>query len=244
MKIVGAENRYRHRSGNSTGVWPSSRRQSEGQLPARAPGGPAGRRRSGAAAGVVVAMDRSIRGRALSGPWLAGPTAETGKPFAGRGRSPPGARRNGTIFAALAVRAAVGARLSPCSRPRTRRTKEQTDDSMPKSFDDQVVLVTGGSTGIGAAVALQLAQAGAKVVITGRHEADAARVGRPPPGDLLRRGGHRRAGRRRAQPGRGAHALRPPGRPDQQRRHPGDGGPGRCLARARASHVRRPTWRG
>jgi NAD(P)-dependent dehydrogenase (short-subunit alcohol dehydrogenase family) len=43
--------------------------------------------------------------------------------------------------------------------------------SVSQSFDDQVVLVTGGSTGIGAAVALQLAQAGAKVVITGRHEA-------------------------------------------------------------------------
>jgi NAD(P)-dependent dehydrogenase (short-subunit alcohol dehydrogenase family) len=40
-----------------------------------------------------------------------------------------------------------------------------------KSFEDQVVLVTGGSTGIGAAVALQLAQEGARVVITGRHEA-------------------------------------------------------------------------
>jgi NAD(P)-dependent dehydrogenase (short-subunit alcohol dehydrogenase family) len=40
-----------------------------------------------------------------------------------------------------------------------------------KSFEDQVVLVTGGSTGIGAAVARQLAQAGARVVITGRHEA-------------------------------------------------------------------------
>jgi NAD(P)-dependent dehydrogenase (short-subunit alcohol dehydrogenase family) len=39
------------------------------------------------------------------------------------------------------------------------------------SFDDKVVLVTGGSSGIGAAVAVRLAQAGAKVVITGRHEA-------------------------------------------------------------------------
>jgi len=38
-------------------------------------------------------------------------------------------------------------------------------------FTDQIVLVTGGSSGIGAATALQLAQAGAKVVITGRTEA-------------------------------------------------------------------------
>ena len=41
---------------------------------------------------------------------------------------------------------------------------------MENPFEGQVALVTGGSTGIGAAVALQLAQAGAKVVITGRHE--------------------------------------------------------------------------
>jgi NAD(P)-dependent dehydrogenase (short-subunit alcohol dehydrogenase family) len=41
---------------------------------------------------------------------------------------------------------------------------------MSQSFEGQVALVTGGSTGIGAAVALELAQAGAKVVITGRHE--------------------------------------------------------------------------
>lgn len=40
-----------------------------------------------------------------------------------------------------------------------------------KNFDKQVVLVTGGSTGIGAATALQLANEGAKVIITGRNEA-------------------------------------------------------------------------
>jgi NAD(P)-dependent dehydrogenase (short-subunit alcohol dehydrogenase family) len=42
--------------------------------------------------------------------------------------------------------------------------------SVAKSFEGQVALVTGGSTGIGAAAALGLAQAGARVVITGRHE--------------------------------------------------------------------------
>lgn len=42
---------------------------------------------------------------------------------------------------------------------------------MTKSFADQVVLVTGGSTGIGAASAKHFAEAGAKVLITGRHEA-------------------------------------------------------------------------
>jgi NAD(P)-dependent dehydrogenase (short-subunit alcohol dehydrogenase family) len=41
---------------------------------------------------------------------------------------------------------------------------------MSQTFEKQVALITGGSTGIGAAAALQLAKAGAKVLITGRHE--------------------------------------------------------------------------
>jgi len=41
---------------------------------------------------------------------------------------------------------------------------------MSKEFADKVVLVTGGSTGIGAATALLLANTGAQVVVTGRHE--------------------------------------------------------------------------
>ncbi|MFL5307195.1 MAG: SDR family NAD(P)-dependent oxidoreductase [Polyangia bacterium] len=44
------------------------------------------------------------------------------------------------------------------------------DKQTKGAFEGQVALVTGGSTGIGAAVALELAQAGARVVITGRHE--------------------------------------------------------------------------
>lgn len=43
-------------------------------------------------------------------------------------------------------------------------------DQLKGTFEGQVALVTGGSTGIGAAIALELAQAGARVVITGRHE--------------------------------------------------------------------------
>lgn len=41
---------------------------------------------------------------------------------------------------------------------------------MSKSLENQSTLVTGGSTGIGRAVARQLAESGAQVVITGRHE--------------------------------------------------------------------------
>ncbi len=41
---------------------------------------------------------------------------------------------------------------------------------MFKSLEKQIALITGGSTGIGAAAARQFAEAGAKVLITGRHE--------------------------------------------------------------------------
>lgn len=41
---------------------------------------------------------------------------------------------------------------------------------MSNAFENRVALVTGGSTGIGASVARELAENGAKVLVTGRHE--------------------------------------------------------------------------
>ena len=78
------------------------------------------------------------------------------------------------------------------------------------SFDGQAALVTGGSTGIGAAVALQLAKAGAKVVITGRHEATLRASAERHPGigyvvaDVARAGDVARSARRGAQAATGA----------------------------------------
>src|SRR5580693_843154 len=45
---------------------------------------------------------------------------------------------------------------------------------MHNSYTDKIVLVTGGTSGIGKATALAFAEAGAKVVFTGRREKEGA----------------------------------------------------------------------
>ena len=45
-----------------------------------------------------------------------------------------------------------------------------------KTFDGKIVLVTGGTSGIGKATAIEFARAGAKVVLSGRREKEGAQV--------------------------------------------------------------------
>ncbi|MEI8255069.1 MAG: SDR family NAD(P)-dependent oxidoreductase, partial [Deltaproteobacteria bacterium] len=53
----------------------------------------------------------------------------------------------------------------PVVRPETLRTPFR-----PKLFDGQVALITGGGTGIGRAVVLELLELGARIAICGRRQ--------------------------------------------------------------------------
>jgi NAD(P)-dependent dehydrogenase (short-subunit alcohol dehydrogenase family) len=54
--------------------------------------------------------------------------------------------------------------------------QKETEMNYNNSFADKVVLVTGGTSGIGKATAIAFARAGAKVVLSGRREKEGAQV--------------------------------------------------------------------
>src|SRR6266496_677827 len=54
--------------------------------------------------------------------------------------------------------------------------KSKADSMNNKAFSGKVALVTGGTSGIGKAAAIEFARAGAKVVLTGRREKEGAQV--------------------------------------------------------------------
>src|SRR6266404_729910 len=73
---------------------------------------------------------------------------------------------------------AAGGRSCCLSSPTDSRNDNQRKVNFMnnKTFSDKVALVTGGTSGIGKATAIEFARAGAKVVLTGRREKEGAQV--------------------------------------------------------------------
>src|SRR5881409_3482687 len=67
-------------------------------------------------------------------------------------------------------------RLSTISSPRFPKIKNERNTMNNRTFSGKVALVTGGTSGIGKATAIEFARASAKVVLTGRREKEGAQV--------------------------------------------------------------------
>src|SRR5258706_15493007 len=83
------------------------------------------------------------------------------------------------------------------------RKGQYMSTSLNGSLKNKVALVTGGTSGIGEAAALQLAKAGAKVVVAGRRENEGQAVVK----DIDKAGGQALFGKTDSKRGGGVEAL-------------------------------------
>ena len=232
-KVRGSEKRYRQRSGYGSGVCPSPRARSKASSRTRprrsSDAGSNGRR-----AVLVVAMRVSIvRGDDRRPPDTS--RSRNRQTFRSDRRARDCARRNGRSSAAPASRGRARFRTSLlASSRRGHIPKENRHGNFirwsGRSRHRRQHRHRRRSGFAAGAVRRQ-----------GRHHGStrgaAARVGRAPPGDRLRRRGCLARQRRRAQHRRGAQASGAPRRPGQQRRRAGDRGPRRRFAGACSPHL-------